>query len=167
MAKPGRNDRCPCGSGKKYKACCLTKDESAERDVLDAAQSGRDARTAEKRQRLREAREAMIARLTGVDIDDDGDELMSASNAVVALIHAGRLDEAEVAARQLLEQYPDAHDGYDRLGFVHEKRGENRLAADCYRKVIAFLEQNPDYAEPGFKDMFVERIVKLDLPAAD
>lgn len=20
--KPGRNDRCPCGSGKKYKACC-------------------------------------------------------------------------------------------------------------------------------------------------
>ncbi|MGC8119861.1 YchJ family protein [Marinobacter sp. VGCF2001] len=23
MLKPGRNDRCPCGSGKKYKACCL------------------------------------------------------------------------------------------------------------------------------------------------
>ncbi len=21
--RPGRNDRCPCGSGKKYKACCL------------------------------------------------------------------------------------------------------------------------------------------------
>lgn len=21
--KPGRNDSCPCGSGKKYKACCL------------------------------------------------------------------------------------------------------------------------------------------------
>ncbi len=23
MNKPGRNDRCPCGSGKKYKRCCL------------------------------------------------------------------------------------------------------------------------------------------------
>ncbi len=23
--KIGRNDPCPCGSGKKYKACCLTK----------------------------------------------------------------------------------------------------------------------------------------------
>jgi len=34
MAKPGRNDRCPCGSGKKYKACCLTKDEAAEREQL-------------------------------------------------------------------------------------------------------------------------------------
>ncbi len=23
--KPGRNDRCPCGSGKKYKNCCADK----------------------------------------------------------------------------------------------------------------------------------------------
>ena len=23
--KPGRNDPCPCGSGKKYKKCCLDK----------------------------------------------------------------------------------------------------------------------------------------------
>lgn len=27
MEKPGRNDPCPCGSGKKYKKCCLRKDE--------------------------------------------------------------------------------------------------------------------------------------------
>ncbi|MFO7786011.1 MAG: type I methionyl aminopeptidase [Thermodesulfobacteriota bacterium] len=25
MSKPGRNDPCPCGSGKKYKKCCLGK----------------------------------------------------------------------------------------------------------------------------------------------
>ena len=25
MEAPGRNDRCPCGSGKKYKACCLDR----------------------------------------------------------------------------------------------------------------------------------------------
>lgn len=24
--KPGRNDPCPCGSGKKYKQCCLLKE---------------------------------------------------------------------------------------------------------------------------------------------
>jgi uncharacterized protein YecA (UPF0149 family) len=24
-AKVGRNDPCPCGSGKKYKKCCLSK----------------------------------------------------------------------------------------------------------------------------------------------
>jgi hypothetical protein len=26
--KPGRNDPCHCGSGKKYKQCCLAKDET-------------------------------------------------------------------------------------------------------------------------------------------
>ena len=25
QAKVGRNDPCPCGSGKKYKQCCLNK----------------------------------------------------------------------------------------------------------------------------------------------
>ena len=29
MAKIGRNDPCPCGSGKKYKRCCINRDASA------------------------------------------------------------------------------------------------------------------------------------------
>jgi hypothetical protein len=29
----GRNDPCPCGSGRKYKQCCLEKDEAAAREV--------------------------------------------------------------------------------------------------------------------------------------
>ena len=167
MAKPGRNDRCPCGSGKKYKACCLTKDEAAEREQLAAAQAGRDSQAAAKRQSLREVRSSMLAKLAGTEeAYDDADDLAEVSNAVLDLTRAGKLDEAEAAARKLLEQYPDVHDGYDRLGFVHEARGENRLAADCYRRVIAFLEQNPNYADPGFRDMFAERIAKLDPPAA-
>ena len=36
---PGRNDPCPCGSGKKYKKCCLERDEAAsvERRVIPFA----------------------------------------------------------------------------------------------------------------------------------
>ena len=30
---PGRNDPCRCGSGKKYKQCCLDKDEAAAREA--------------------------------------------------------------------------------------------------------------------------------------
>jgi hypothetical protein len=29
--RPGRNEPCHCGSGNKYKHCCLAKDEEAER----------------------------------------------------------------------------------------------------------------------------------------
>ncbi len=32
MPAPGRNDPCHCGSGKKYKQCCLDKDEAAARE---------------------------------------------------------------------------------------------------------------------------------------
>ncbi len=33
MSKPGRNDSCPCGSGKKYKRCCIDK-KPRERSVM-------------------------------------------------------------------------------------------------------------------------------------
>jgi tetratricopeptide (TPR) repeat protein len=166
MAKPGRNDRCPCGSGKKFKACCLTKDEAAEIEQLAKAQAARDERAAEKRQSLRAVREEMLAKLGGAEEAFDDDDLMDASNAVVDLVHAGRLDEAEVAARDLLVRYPEVPDGWDRLGMVHEKRGENRQAADCYRKVIAFIREHPGDLDAETIDAYNARIARLDLPAA-
>ena len=35
----GRNDLCPCLSGKKYKKCCLPKDQQEERETLVKANS--------------------------------------------------------------------------------------------------------------------------------
>ena len=164
MAKPGRNDRCPCGSGKKYKACCLTRDEAAEREELAKAQAGRDERAAEKRQSLREVREAMLAKLSGSEEPED--DLDAASNAVLALIGAGKLDEAEAAARDLLVRYPQVPDGWDRLGMVHEARGKNLEAADCYRKIIDFVRQHADDFDAVTVDDYAARIAKLDPPAA-
>ena len=31
----GRNDPCPCGSGKKYKKCCFSKIDNAQIEVLE------------------------------------------------------------------------------------------------------------------------------------
>ena len=52
----GRNDPCPCGSGRKYKKCCLVRDEisrgaSSAADVValegaDLGQAALDALTA-------------------------------------------------------------------------------------------------------------------------
>ncbi|MGL5949684.1 MAG: YecA family protein [Aeromonas sp.] len=33
--KPGRNDPCPCGSGKKFKRCCMTSEDKLHADVQD------------------------------------------------------------------------------------------------------------------------------------
>jgi len=42
----GRNEPCHCGSGKKYKQCCLSKDEAAERSAR--AKAAEKADKAEK-----------------------------------------------------------------------------------------------------------------------
>jgi len=39
----GRNDPCPCGSGRKYKQCCLPKDEAAA--AVARAKAAEDAAT--------------------------------------------------------------------------------------------------------------------------
>lgn len=39
--RAGRNDPCPCGSGRKYKKCCLGRDEAAQRERGTKAETGR------------------------------------------------------------------------------------------------------------------------------
>jgi tetratricopeptide (TPR) repeat protein len=157
MEKAGRNDPWPCGSGKKYKKCCLRMHEADERQRAAEQQAERDQRAAAHRASLREARAAMLA-----DVEDDTDELDAASNAAVDLVRAGKLDETERAARDLLERFPYVHDGWDRLGMVYEARGDNQKAADCYRKVIDFIRAHPDDYDDAFEDIFAKRVDKLD-----
>ena len=149
MQKTGRNDPCPCGSGKKYKHCCLEKERAAE---LAAAIAQRVAWQEHKASPAAQA--------------EDAQALDAASNAVVDLVQAGRLDEAEQAARELLVRYPEVHDGYDRLGMVHEARGQFREAADCYRQVIEFARANPDDHDAELVDSFLALVVKLEASAA-
>lgn len=54
VARPGRNEPCRCGSGRKYKQCCLDKDESEARvayakAIAEAPESSPDAAPASRR----------------------------------------------------------------------------------------------------------------------
>jgi tetratricopeptide (TPR) repeat protein len=164
VPKVGRNDPCPCGSGKKYKHCCLDKDRAAE---LAPAVRQRVALQAQTANRVALRKDYQAELLESQTTLREAQALDAASNAVVDLVHAGRLDEAEQAARELLVRYPEVHDGYDRLGMVHEARGQFREAADCYGKVIEFARANPEHYDAGFVDSFLELIVKLEACAAE
>jgi TolA-binding protein len=155
--KIGRNDPCHCGSGQKYKRCCLEKDQRAESAILAQAAAERLAATAHHHH------DHDHAHCDFFDADD-ADELTAASNAIVDMVHDGKLDEAEQAARDFLVRFPEVHDGYDRLGMVYEARGDNKQAADCYRKVIDFVRSHPDQYEAGFEDTF-HRLIQQLAPA--
>jgi tetratricopeptide (TPR) repeat protein len=173
--KPGRNDPCHCGSGNKYKKCCLAKDDAAERDSLVKAQARREQPTVAHRHERAAAHRlpvndlmAEVAARLRMSEEEDAyeDELDAASNAVVKLVAAAKLDEAEAAARDLLVRFPDVHDGWDRLGMVHEARGDSRQAADCYRKVIDFIRQHPDDYDAAIAEQFANLVDRLDPPVA-
>jgi tetratricopeptide (TPR) repeat protein len=152
MAKIGRNDPCHCNSGKKYKKCCMASDEAADRAARPIQQTAAPARRPSLGSFFQE--------------HDERDELTEASNAVVDMVHAGDLDAAEQAAHDLLARFPDVHDGYDRLGMVYEARGNQRQAADYYRKVIDVIRNHPENYDPAFEAVFQKLIDRLE-PKAD
>jgi len=125
MAKVGRNDPCPCGSGLKYKRCCLPRE---------------DAAVAERAARAREVESTAVP----FEILSEDDGLDEASNVVIDLLDAGRLDEAEQAAQELLKRYPEVHDGLERVAMVAVARGDRARAAEYYRKAADFVRARPD-----------------------
>jgi tetratricopeptide (TPR) repeat protein len=153
MEKIGRNDPCPCGSGLKYKRCCADKDEQLKR----AERVSGNARLQEEDAKMDKALQGQLGEYR---------RYMQASGSVAALTQAGRLDEAEVAAHKLLEDFPDAPDGYDRLGAICEARGDPRGAAQWYRKVIDFIRQHPEHYSEKDARPFHRLIQKLDPAAA-
>jgi tetratricopeptide (TPR) repeat protein len=150
MTKLGRNDQCPCGSGKKYKRCCLPRNEAAAAE-LAAAAAAAATRALER-----------MAPLEGREIDWDDDGLADASNRVVDLIHEGKLDEAEHAASALLTRYPDVHDGFERLGAVYEARGDRKVSAEWYRKALAFMQEHADGYDSKALDWMRRKIAQLE-----
>ena len=151
MAKIGRNDRCPCGSGKKYKQCCLAKDEAAERATREERRTVAAAPTANHLPH----HHPHFCKDCNAAVDD-------AANTVIALIDAGKLDDAERAAQTLVERWPDIYDGYDCLGMVCHARGNQHQAADYYRKVISFARRDPSLYDPQFEDYYQQLIAGLD-----
>ena len=160
--KTGRNDPCPCGSGKKYKQCCLRKEEEAEREAMAALSQAREKK---KGSGGSYADLVRTVDMLAAHYEDDV-ALTEASNAAVDLVHAGKLDQAEQAARDLLVRFPDVHDGYDRLGMVYEARGDNKQAAHCYRQALEFIRQHPNQYDDGELEAVFQRLIaKLDPPA--
>jgi tetratricopeptide (TPR) repeat protein len=147
MAKIGRNDPCPCGSGQKYKRCCLPRDEIAAAERAAAARATALARETER---------------FALGGEDDG--LDDASNRVIDLIDAGRLDEAEHAAQDLLKRYPEVHDGLERLAMVAAARSDRPRAAEYYRKAADFVHAHADQYGPEMEVYLRKRATEFGVP---
>jgi len=132
MAKFGRNEACPCGSGAKYKRCC---EALHERGVS-----------------------AWYADHSGECHCAEVEEL---SHHAGDLIEAGDLDQAETICRTLQRDFPAQVDGFDLLAAVYAGRGHTQDAVRQYRIAAAFARVVPS-SDAEFADWLTEQANLLE-----
>ena len=135
MAKVGRNQPCPCGSGIKYKRCCWHSDRAAHAPAAPAV-SPHGYRWAET-------------------------ELDRLSNSVITLVEEGRLDEADAACEELRIRFPEVHDWLMRKAMICEARGETELAIEYCERTIAWMDAHPEHFDAESRIPFRGDIERL------
>jgi len=155
MAKVGRNDPCPCGSGKKFKRCCLERVEAEERAERLRAENERQAAEVDGGPTVAAA---VLERAREVLQESRAlDEVDGLAERVLEQIDAGQYDEAEATARQLESEYPHEPPAIERLGQVHEARGSGDVAAEQYRRAVMLMDE---LGEGHYCDCCRARLVK-------
>lgn len=118
MAKVGRNEVCPCGSGRKYKRCC-----GASAPVAGVVSS------------LAELSESL-------------DRLEAMRWAAQQKLNRGDYAGAEHAALELQKAFPSDPDGMEMLGEIWAKSGDRERAAGALRTAAQMNEhQTPPNRE--------------------
>jgi hypothetical protein len=137
--KIGRNAPCPCGSGKKYKHCCLNRHEPRHGSAGQAKQS----RTGTAQPAKNAEQKKLIAQ-----IEKTFDQLRT-----------GRYGEAIDRAATLLARYPDEDRLHDILATAKLHAGQFDQALDiCERRMAVAESEKSFFIEHGrYRDSEIDR----------
>ena len=119
--KIGRNDPCPCGSGKKFKHCCLDRHTT----VGQAQSTGK-----EEKQSAKKAEQA---------------KLIERTEKAFCLLRSGRYTEAIDRASTLITRYPEEDRLHDIVATGHLYAGNFKTAIDICRHRLAVAESEQAY----------------------
>jgi len=171
--KPGRNDPCSCGSGRKYKHCCgqlpgasAAADPEAEAlleaaDALRARGRGHDSLVLYQRALAIQPRYAAAQNNLGnalLELGQPADAVtayrqaleLSPENAEIhcnlanALRQLGELPQAQAASERTIALNPRLSMAHNNLGLVLAGQGRREQAVASYRRALAL---NPTYLE--------------------
>ncbi len=170
--EPRRNDPCPCGSGKKYKKCCLGKAASASAPppiaawLHTASQYHQTGRLAEAEALYRDVlaqapdhpqalhRLGLLAyqlghletaqELLNRAIEVDGTDASQHNDLGQIYQARGRLAEAVACYEQAIRIKPGSA-AYNNLGLALDWQGKSDEAVTCFQQALAI---DPHLAEP-------------------
>ncbi|MBI5658775.1 MAG: tetratricopeptide repeat protein [Nitrosomonadales bacterium] len=137
MSKPGRNDLCPCGSGKKYKQCCQQRKAPATSGGPDAAA----LQAALEHHRAGRLPQAQAIYQQILQAEPDHPDALHYLGAIAS--GEGRHRDAADLIGKAVRIRPSRAMHYN-LGNALKALGELDGAAESYREALAL---KPDYAE--------------------
>ena len=141
--KPGRNDPCPCGSGRKYKQCCAATGVAVQAPRVDVPQTLNAALAAHRLGQLQQA--AMLyQQVLRVQPQHSG-----ALHMLGVVAHqGGQLDAAVELLGRALAVRPSVAQAHLDLANVLKDQGRLQEAAASYRRALV-LEAELDGAHTG------------------
>ena len=141
--KVGRNDPCPCGSGRKYKKCCEGKDPAPESKSLVEQFEALDERHVRAREQIFELlRPADLARL-----DPERLTTVQLIRGMRKLLEHRRWDVVERFI-ELIKRRPDVPGGPEHAHEYHDEIADEALAAGELTVAERHFEQSrPDDGE--------------------
>lgn len=113
---PGRNDPCPCGSGKKFKKCCGQNSRST---TLRQSFHMPAAIAAYRQGQLAEA-----IRICQIELSENPDNADALGLSGICHYMSGDLASAQYALEQQAARQPDNADAHNNLGLVLLERGD-------------------------------------------
>lgn len=141
--RPGRNDPCVCGSGRKYKHCCLHRGEATpiagEADAAALNDLGNACLAAGRTEDAIAAYRRALARRP--------DYVEAHYNLAAALRDWGQPEAAAASLRTALRLRPDFAAAHNSLGAALQELGEIDAAIASTRTALRLA---PDYAEAHF-----------------
>jgi predicted O-linked N-acetylglucosamine transferase (SPINDLY family) len=152
---PGRNEPCPCGSGKKYKRCHGLSPAAATPPVGERYASGASAAASaasvasaeallDAAQRRHEAGDLAGAESLYRELLAQQPHHVDALTALGAVLDdLGRLSEAEAVFRRLVESNAPTAAAYGNLGVMLYKQRRPTEALEALQRAVAM---QPDYA---------------------
>ena len=185
---PGRNEACPCGSGRKYKQCCALKPADPGEFARDfAARELRRGVALEEKGRLNEA---MVAyEVAAAELPEARSQLARVSSGLglvdkaighfraaagpnptsgrrrldlaLALVLEGNNGEAEALLRDVLVSDPDLEEAHSLLGRIRTEAGDFDGAAGYFERALAL---KPEHAGVYYELVRARKLTQADRP---
>jgi tetratricopeptide (TPR) repeat protein len=141
MVKPGRNDPCPCGSGKKYKRCCAELSGVGVQTAAPVADAEMQFQLGTARHAHGDAADAAASFRRALELRPDFAE--AHGNLGNALVDLGQLEDAVHHYRRMLELRPDLAEAHNNLGNALLSLRRFEEAATSYRRAAALRPNAP------------------------